>query len=186
MKYEIKGKTSFPALSFNLNEGESIKSQPGSVLAISDGIALEGKVDGGIGQALGRMFSGESFFIQHILAKKSGWAVLSTATPGDIVEINLSQGKRILAQKDSFLAGTDGIEVSSKMQSLAKGFLSGEGFFIVNIGGEGTVFLETYGSVFPIDIDEGQEVIVDNGNLVLDISHRRAYTSLSLLSTERL
>jgi len=166
MEWEIKGDTSFPILNFNLKQGEAIKSQPGSLMAMSDGIILEGKVDGGIGKAIGRMFSGESFFTQHIVAQKPGWAIISTTAPGDIVEIKLSPGKKILVQKEGFLAGTEGIEVSSKMQSMVKGLLSGEGFFIVSISGEGTVFLETYGSVYAIEVEPGNDIMVDNGNLV--------------------
>lgn len=166
MQWEIKGKTSFPSLMFELKQGESIKSQPGSLLAMSDGIILEGKVDGGIGKAIGRMFSGENFFVQHIKAKQSGWAALSTTFPGDIVAIKIERGKNILVQKEGFLASTDGIEVSSKMQTLAKGIFSGEGLFIVNISGEGTAFLETFGSVYEINVEPGRDVIVDNGNLV--------------------
>ena len=67
---------------------------------------------------------------------------------------------------DGFLAATEDIKVDTKMQSLGKGLLSGEGLFLVNISGEGTVFLSSYGAIHEIDIPEGEEMIIDNGHLV--------------------
>jgi len=167
MKWEIKGRTSFPVLRFDFTEGEVLKSQPGSLLAMSTNIDLSGKADGGILKSIGRMFSGETFFVQHMTSKTNfEWAVLSSPLPGDLLEIELKGGKEILMQKDGFLACTENIEVSAKVQGLVKGVLSGEGLFISRVSGEGTVFLKTYGSIYEIDVKEGSEVLVDNGNLV--------------------
>ncbi|MCK5518990.1 MAG: AIM24 family protein, partial [Alphaproteobacteria bacterium] len=68
--------------------------------------------------------------------------------------------------KNGFLAGTPGIDVASKMQSLTKGILSGEGFFILKLSGTGTAFLHTYGSIYTIDIPAGEQILIDNGHLV--------------------
>lgn len=43
---------------------------------------------------------------------------------------------------------------------------SGEGFFILNISGKGTVFLSSYGAIHKINLQAGEEYIVDNGHLV--------------------
>jgi len=167
MEWNIDKKGNFPVLRFDLQEGESIKSQPGSMLAMNNHVELRGKIDGGFFRSIFRKFSGETFFIQHAKAiSNKGWITLSTPTPGDILEIKISKDKEIFAQKDSFLASTLNVDVSTKVQSIVKGIFSGEGLFIAKIFGEGTAFLETYGSIYEIEVKEGEEIVVDNSNIV--------------------
>lgn len=167
MKCDIIGDSAFPLIRAELKKGESIKAESGAMVAMSDGLKLTGKADGGIGKAIGRWFSKESFFLQNIEAAESdGWALLAGCTPGEIAAVDVAAGKHLSVQKGGFLAGTPGIEVSTKVQSLGKGLMSGEGFFIVKIGGQGTVYLATYGSIYPVDIAAGKSVLIDNAHLV--------------------
>ncbi|MFH1157321.1 MAG: TIGR00266 family protein [Pseudomonadota bacterium] len=167
MKWEIIGGSAFPMLKFSLEKDESVKAQAGAMVAMNASMMLEGKVDGGIGRAIGRMFSGESFFMQHVTAKgRPGWVLFASSIPGGISEVEIEPGKELTVQKNGFLAGTPGIEVSSKVQSLTRGFLSGEGFFVLKLSGAGTAFLHTYGSIHAIDIPDGEQVLVDNGHLI--------------------
>ena len=68
--------------------------------------------------------------------------------------------------KDGFLAASDSISVDTQMQNLTRGLFSGEGFFILKIGGRGTVFLNSYGAIHPINLEAGEEVVIDNSHLV--------------------
>ena len=52
------------------------------------------------------------------------------------------------------------------MQNLAHGIFSREGFFVLNMTGRGTVFLRSYGTIHAINLEPGEEVVVDNGHLV--------------------
>ncbi|MDF3025319.1 MAG: hypothetical protein K0R10_2680 [Alphaproteobacteria bacterium] len=172
MKCEIMGDSAFPLLRVTFSEGEHIKAESGAMVAMSTNIKLTGKADGGIGKAIGRMFSGESFFMQQLESQGgAGWALLAASTPGEIATIDLRQGEQLSVQKGGYLAATNGIQVSTKMQGLFKGMLSGQGFFIVKIGGEGTVFLSTYGSIYPMVLGQGEVVHIDNGHLVAWDSH---------------
>lgn len=171
MQCQILGDTAFPLLRVLFSAGDSIKSESGAMVAMSAGIRLTGKADGGIGRAIGRLFSGESFFMQSLEAESDGWALLAAATPGEIVAIDLNPGDQLTVQKGGYLASTQGIQISTKVQGLFKGMLSGQGFFVVKIGGEGTVFLATYGSIYPLELREGEQVHIDNGHLVAWDSH---------------
>ena len=71
-----------------------------------------------------------------------------------------------MVQKDGFLAATKGIEVSTKMQNLSKGLFSGEGFFILQISGRGTVFISSFGAIHAINLAKNEEIIIDSGHLV--------------------
>lgn len=85
---------------------------------------------------------------------------------GDVEAVELDGSYSLFVQKDGFLAGTEGIQVNTKMQNLKKGLFSGEGFFIIEISGRGTVFLSSYGAIHAINLVAGEEVIVDNAHLV--------------------
>ncbi len=171
MKYDIIGGSAFPMIRVYLDTGEAVKAESGAMVAMTSGLKLTGKVDGGVGRAIARMFSGESFFLQSIAAEKPGWVLLATAMPGGITDVEVTAGQALIVQKNGFLAGTTGIQISSKVQSLARGFFGGEGFLVVKIGGEGTVFLSTYGSIYTIEIPAGEEILIDNGHLVAWDAH---------------
>lgn len=167
MKWEVTGGSAFPMIRFELEKGENVKAQSGAMVAMSEGLALEGKADGGITRALGRMFSGESFFMQHVVAEtRAGWVLFASPVPGGIAEVEIRPGHELSVQKNGFLAGTPGVEVSTKSQGIIQGLFSGQGLFIVSLSGSGTAFLHTYGSIHAIDVPKGEHVIVDNGYLV--------------------
>jgi uncharacterized protein (TIGR00266 family) len=75
-------------------------------------------------------------------------------------------GSPYILQKGGFFAASDGIQVNTTMQNLAKGIFSGQGFFILKVSGRGLLFISSYGMIHPIDIAAGQELILDNQHLV--------------------
>ena len=167
MKYELLYPGPFTTLKVNLREGEQIKAESGAMIAMSDTIDVEGKMEGGLLKGLGRMLAGESFFFQRLVAKRGpGEALLAHGVPGDIQAIELDGDTDYLLQKDGFFAATDEVEVATKMQNLVKGLFSGEGFFIIKVSGSGTLFVSSYGAIHPIDLASGQEIIIDNSHLV--------------------
>jgi uncharacterized protein (TIGR00266 family) len=167
MKYEILYEGAFPLVKVELAAGENIKAEMGAMVSMTPNIDLKGTVDGGLMRGLGRMLSGEKFFFQELTATHGkGEVLLAPSSIGDVQAVELDGSYKLYVQKDGFLAGTNGIQVNTKMQNLMKGFLSGEGFFIVEISGSGTVFLSSYGAIHAINLEAGQEMIIDNGHLV--------------------
>jgi len=165
--YQIKHKGAFPFLEIDLEEGESVKAESDAMLTMSSNIDLRGTMDGGFLRGLGRKMAGEKLFFQELTAKKGkGKVRLAPSTIGDIETITLDGTYRLLVQKDGFLAGTNGIQVSTKVQNLVSGMFSGAGFFVVEISGVGDVFLNAFGAIEIIHLEEGEELIVDNGHLV--------------------
>ena len=172
MKYQILYPEAFPVVECELEKGERIKAESDAMIAMDANIDVEGKMpDGGVGgilKGLARKFlAGESFFFQELVAKRgSGKVLFGHALPGGIMDVELDGSYGLMVQKDGFLAGTQNINVDTKMQDISKGFLSGEGFFILHINGSGTVFISSYGVIHPINLEAGQEIIIDNGHLV--------------------
>lgn len=167
MDYRILYENSFPIVEANLQSGESIKAESDAMVTMSSAIDVEGSLEGGLLQGLGRMLAGEKFFFQTLTARRgAGKVILAPSTLGGIIDVELDGTYGLCVQKDGFLAGTQGIEVSTQMQNLAKGMFSGEGFFIVKIGGKGTVFINSYGAIHAINLLDHEEIIIDNGHLV--------------------
>ena len=168
MKYEILYPEAFPVVECHLERGESIKAESDAMIAMSPTIDVEGKMDGGILSGLARKFlSGESMFFQELTARRGpGKVLFGHAEPGGIMDVELDSSYGLTIQKDGFLACTQGVDVSTKMQNLAQGLFSGEGFFVLNAKGHGTVFVSSYGVIHPINLEQGEEFIIDNGHLV--------------------
>ncbi|WP_447975040.1 TIGR00266 family protein [Nitrospira sp. Kam-Ns4a] len=168
MKSEILYPGAFPMVRVDLAAGESVKAESGAMVACSPTIDVESKLEGGLLGALSRkMLSGEKFFFQTLRATRgAGEALLAPTVPGDIVLLELDGVTDYLVQKDGFLAGAEGVTIESRMQSLARGLLGGEGFFILKIGGSGTLILNSFGAVHRVDLKPDEEYIVDNSHLV--------------------
>lgn len=168
MKYEILYPEAFPVVECQLEHGESIKAESDAMIAMSPTIDVEGRMDGGILRGLARKFlSGESLFFQELIAQRGAGKVLfGHAQTGGIMDVELDGSYGLMIQKNGFLASTQGISVDTEMQNLTRGLFSGEGFFVLKATGNGTVFVSSYGVIHPINLDNGEEVLIDNGHLV--------------------
>lgn len=168
MKSEILYPGAFPMVRMDLGAGEHIKAESGAMVACSPTIDIESKMEGGFLGALSRKFlTGEKFFFQTLRASRGpGEVLLAPTVPGEIVILELDGVNEYMVQKDGFLAGADAIVIESKMQSLSRGLLGGEGFFILKISGKGTLVLNSFGAIHKIELKPDQEYIVDNSHLV--------------------
>jgi len=168
MKYEILYPEAFPVVKILLSRGEKIKAESDAMIAMSPTITVEGKMEGGILSGLARKFlSGESMFFQELHATRgAGEVLIGHALPGGILDLELDGSYGLTVQQNGFLASTEGIEVSTTVQNLSRGLFSGEGFFVLNVTGRGIVFVSSYGVIHPINLDDGEEIIIDNGHLV--------------------
>lgn len=168
MKYEILYPEAFPVIKYQLERGERLKAESDAMITMSATVDVEGKMEGSILSGLARKFlAGESFFFQELIASRGpGEVLLGHPLPGGILDVELDGSYGLIVQKDGYLASTQGIQVDTKMQNLSKGLFSGEGFFVLNVTGRGTVFVSSYGVIHPVNLADGEEVIIDNGHLV--------------------
>ncbi|MBM4134235.1 MAG: TIGR00266 family protein [Nitrospira sp.] len=168
MKSEILYPGAFPMVRVELAAGETVKAESGAMVACSPTVDVESKMEGGFLGALSRrMLSGEKFFFQTLRATRgAGEVLLAPTVPGDIVILELDGVNEYLVQKDGFLAGADSVKIESKMQSLSRGLLGGEGFFILRMSGTGTLVLNSFGAIHKVELKPDQEYIVDNSHLV--------------------
>ena len=167
MRYEIEG-GSLPALVIQLEEGEGLVSESGGRTWCKGPIVTETKADGGIGKSLGRMFSGESLFLNHYKANGAGEIAFTSSFPGRIVSKELADGESIICQKRAFLCATEGtkLEVFFRRKASA-GLLGGEGFIMQKVTGPGLAFFEIDGYSKEYDLAAGEELVCDTGVIAL-------------------
>ena len=168
MNYQILYQDAFPVVKCDLAQGESIKAESDAMVAMSGTLDVNGSMGGNLISGIARrVLAGESLFFQNIVASRGpGYVLLGHPIPGGIIDVDLDGSYNLRVQKDGFLAATQGIQVDTAIQNLAQGIFSREGFFVVNARGRGTVFLSSYGAIHAINLDPGEEAIVDNGHLV--------------------
>jgi uncharacterized protein (TIGR00266 family) len=125
-------------------------------------------MEGGFLGALSRkLLTGEKFFFQTLRASRgAGEVLLAPTVPGEIVIMELDGLNEYMVQKDGFLAGSESIKIESQMQSLSRGLLGGEGFFILKVSGKGSLILNSFGAIHKVELKPDQEYIVDNSHLV--------------------
>jgi uncharacterized protein (TIGR00266 family) len=165
MRYRIFG-DKLPGLTLQLDAGESIYTQSGGMSWMSDNFQMDTNVRGGLMKGLGRMLTGESLFMATYTAKSAGAEItLTSAMPGEIRALQLDGRKQYIAQKSSFLCAQQGVVLSTFVNKLKTGLFGGEGFLMQRLSGEGMVFLELDGSIVEIDLQPGQRLKVDTGNI---------------------
>lgn len=169
MRYEIQHGEAFPVVKCDLQYGESLKAESDAMIAMSNTLEVNGSLNGGILGGLARKFlTGESFFFQTVNAVRgSGFVLLGHAAPGGIVDVELDGSYGLRVQKNGFLASTEGVDIDTAVQNLTQSLFSREGLFVLSIRGKGTVFLSSFGAIHAINLQAGEEVIIDNGHLVV-------------------
>ena len=167
MRYEIIGKT-VPAVEFTLNRGESIYSQRGGMTWQTDGINMKTNARGGVMKSLGRMFTGESIFMNTYTANVDGAKVaFATTVPGDIVAVNVGENNGFTVQKSAFLCAEPGVDMSIAFtKKFSAGLFGGEGFVLQKAQGNGMLFLEVDGDPVERILAPGEVLKVDTGNVV--------------------
>lgn len=167
MRYEIIGKT-VPAVEFTLNRGESIYSQRGGMTWQTDGINMKTNARGGVMKSLGRMFTGESIFMNTYTANVDGAKVaFATTVPGDIVSVNVGENNGFTVQKSAFLCAEPGVDMSIAFtKKFSAGLFGGEGFVLQKAKGSGMLFLEVDGDPVERILAPGEVLKVDTGNVV--------------------
>ena len=167
MQYRIEG-GSLPAVLISLDPGETILSEAGRRTWSRGPVLTETKAEGGAGKALGRMFMGESLFMNRYTAQGPAEIAFSSSFPGRIVARELAPGQSIVCQKRAFLCGTYGIELAVHFQKkLGAGLVGGEGFIMQRITGPGLVFLEVDGYCQEYDLQPGEQIVCDTGVLAI-------------------
>ncbi len=167
------------AVVVTLDPGEAAVAEAGAMMYMQDGIRMLTTLDmtgqgGGLFSKLlqggKRLLTGDSFFVTMFVNEGRGRAdvAFSMPYPGKILPVDLKEwGGTIIAQKDAFLCGARGINVTIAFtKRIGAGFFGGEGFILQKVEGDGLAFLHASGTLHHIDLRPGESLRVDTGCLV--------------------
>ncbi len=165
IKYEIKG-GSLPVVICYPEAGETLCTERGAMSWMSPNMQMATNA-GGFGKAMGRMFSGESVFLNEYTAQGGpGMIAFASSFPGSIIAHRITPGNGIIVQKKGFLAMEKGLELSIHFRKkLGAGLVGGEGFIMQKISGDGIVFIEIDGHCIEYNLEAGQSMILGTGYL---------------------
>ena len=164
MQYEIKG-GAFPVVICQLESGEQMVTEKGSMVWMSPSMQMETK-GGGLGRMFSKAFSGESMFQNVYTARGAGMIAFGSSFPGRILALTIAPGQEMIVQKSAFLAAQPGVELSIHFNKrLGVGLFGGEGFIMQRLGGRGVAFVEIDGELVEYELKAGEQLVVDNGNV---------------------
>ena len=166
MEYQIEG-GQLPVVICQLDPGETMITERGSMSWMSPNMKMETTAGGGLGKALGRMFAGDSLFLNRYTAQRGrGLIAFASSFPGSIRAFDIAPGQELVVQKRGFLAAEESVKLSVFFQKkLGAGLFGGEGFIMQKLSGQGVAFAEFDGHVVEYDLAPGQEIVVDTGYL---------------------
>lgn len=163
IKYKLEGGT-LPVVICYPEEGETLKTENGAMSWMSSNMNMKTNAGSGV---LGRMFSGESIFLNEYTAMNGpGEIAFASSFPGSIVPYHVTPGNDLIVQKHGFLAMEAGLNLGIAFQrKFGVGFFGGEGFIMQRISGDGLVFIEIDGTCIQKELQAGEQLIVDTGFL---------------------
>lgn len=167
MKIDIKYKPGCTYARISLPASGEVTAEGGAMISMSGDMTMttttHKKNSGSVLKGIKRMLSGEKFFMNHFTAGPNGGELLlGTSLPGDMHEYELNN-ERLILQSGSYVASSPDVDIDFGWQGF-KSLFSGEKMFWLNISGKGKVIFNSFGAIYPIEIDG--EYIVDTGHIV--------------------
>ncbi len=177
--YRIQGEE-MQYLEIDLDPGEAMVGEAGSLMFMADGITLDTVFGDGSASQGGllsklvgagkRLLTGESLFTSVYTNQASTRRTLGFAAPypGKILPMDLQElGGQLICQRDAFLCAARGVSLGIALQrKLGTGFFGGEGFILQKLEGDGLAFVHACGSILQRDLAPGELLRVDTGCVV--------------------
>ncbi len=150
------------------------------MMAMSGGVELSAKAEGGVMRSLKRAaLGGESFFVSTYTAPQQGGFVdVAARLPGDISSYAVGGGQALFVSKGSWIASEATVDLNTKWGGF-KNMFGSEGAFILRAEGTGQLVFACYGALEVWNLEAGQHFTVDTGHMVayeesVQMSLRRA------------
>ncbi len=176
MKQQIEFSPAYAMSTIDLDPGESVTVEAGSMVGMSDGLDINTTIGGNrsgffgmffnfLGALVRKLLGGESFFLNTYTPGKGqpGQIMVAPALSGDIIHYNMDGENAFIIQASSYLASSGDINIKTKFGGL-KSFFSGEGAFWLHATGKGDLWVNCYGAIHEIKVDG--KYTVDTGHIV--------------------
>ncbi len=167
MKFEIKYQPSYSLLDVELENGESLTAEAGSLTYMSPNIDINTRTRESsiLGSLKTSIFGGQSLFVNDYKALGGKGKLGLVAAPiGDIKKLEVKLGNGWIVQKSGYLASTHGVDLDIRWEGFRRG-LFGQGLFMIKCQGNGELFINTFGAIDRHELEAGEQLVVDNFHL---------------------
>lgn len=175
VQHEITHGPSFALLRVDLQPGQRLVTEAGSMVARSSNLQMEVKMS--TKESMGffnmiitimiafarKLMGGESFFVNHFHGSQGGSIWIAPTMAGEITHRRINPGEKLMLSAGAYLASVGDIEVKMKFGGL-KSILAKEGAFMLEVSGNGDLWFNSYGGTTVVDING--PFMVDNGHFV--------------------
>jgi len=163
MEYKIDGYP-FTYLEVSLNPGESITAEAGAFIYGIGNYEIKTRTGGIVKGLFRKLLARESLFLNTFIAKTKTIIGLAPRLPGRVIPLVLNNEEWYL-NDGAYLAHYGDIDVNVKFLGL-KGLLTNWNPFWIKLSGKGIAWIASYGEIIPINLSAGQEIAVDNFQLL--------------------
>ena len=161
--------SAYASLLVNLNAGEKVVAEPGSIVTYRGDVDL--KIKSGGGSWFGRILAGESAWSTNIEANSDGEGAEVTLCPtamGAVELYELKADECICLGAGSFLAADSSVEMSTRSIDMGTLF-SGTGLRHLLANGPGVVAFNGHGALHVHTLAANEKLSVDNGHGACDL-----------------
>jgi uncharacterized protein (TIGR00266 family) len=160
MKFQIEQRHEYAWLNIQVPKDQKLFVEASSMAATSSNMKMRALFKGG----LRRFLSRESLFISEFTASGiDGEVSIAPGPSGDMGHYKLENNNFYIAST-GYVAHTEGVNYETKFQKLSQGLLSGAGWFLVKMSGQGDVWFNSYGALLEMDVTD--DLVLDNGHIV--------------------
>lgn len=173
--HQITHGPSFAMLRVDLQPGQTLLAEAGSMVARHSQVGMEVKLNAGRNPGFFAMIwamviafvrkvvGGETFFVNHFKSATPGSVWIAPVMSGQISHRRINPGEKLVLSSGAYLASVGDIDVKMKFGGL-KSMLAKEGAFMLEVSGNGEIWFTSYGGITAIEING--PYMVDNGHLV--------------------
>ena len=167
MEIVVRQNPSFSVARVQLSPGERVQAESGAMMAMSAGVVLEARAEGGVLKSLKRAaLGGESLFISTYTAPSGGGFVdLAARLPGDMTVQLATNEMPIFISRGCWLGNEPTVRLDTKWGGF-KNLFGSEGGFILRTEGQGQVVIACYGALEEWNLASGETITVDSGHMV--------------------
>lgn len=161
MKYEIWGEIC-PAVTIKLNKGEGIFTQQGGMSWMTENVQINTTSQKGFRKFLGDY---DGFLAEYSATEDRQEITFSATRAGQILAFDVNDEHQIIGQRALFLCAEKGVEIKTFLANYSRNLPGGEGYHLQQFEGKGKIFLEMTGSVRKMELEPGEKMLVESGNL---------------------
>jgi uncharacterized protein (TIGR00266 family) len=167
MQITTRHTPSFGVARLQLQPNENVRVEAGAMMAMSGGVQLNAKAEGGLFKSLKRAaVGGESFFVTNYTAgPQGGFVDVAARLPGDLTAFDVAPNNSWIIQKGSWLASADGVNTDARWGGF-KNLFGSEGGFMIYASGQGQILVGCYGALESWDLQPGEGITIDTGHMV--------------------